>query len=112
MGHLHQRQQRNEFLDQWMEQLEETTRQMPYESLLQRVLQLESELMDTQEKLKKANKHLSTSRDGTNNRVHRHHRCIALVLMLTMALLFINRLDLFHRVPSDSSMMSSQISSQ
>lgn len=64
-GHLHQRQQRNEFLDQWMEQLEETTRQMPYESLLQRVLQLESELMDTQEKLKKANKHLSTSRDGS-----------------------------------------------
>ena len=27
--------------------------------------------------------------------------------MLIMALLFINRLDLFHRVPSDSSMMSS-----
>lgn len=62
----HSQQLRNEFLEQWMEQLEETTRQMPYESLLQRVLQLESELMDTQEELKKANKHLSSvSTSGT-----------------------------------------------
>jgi hypothetical protein len=45
----------SEFLNLWLEQLEETSRAMPHEKLLQRVLELESELLDTQEKLKKAN---------------------------------------------------------
>lgn len=49
---------KSEFLDLWMDQLEETTRQLPHESLLQRVLELETELLETQEKLKKANKDL------------------------------------------------------
>lgn len=45
----------SEFLNLWLEQLEETSRAMPHEKLLQRVLDLESELLDTQEKLKRAN---------------------------------------------------------
>lgn len=45
----------SEFLNMWLEQLEESSRAMPHEKLLERVLELESELLDTQEKLKKAN---------------------------------------------------------
>ena len=57
-----QQSRKSEFLDLWLDQLEETTRQMPHEALLQRVLELENELLQTQEKLKKATKDLR--RDG------------------------------------------------
>lgn len=55
---------KSEFLDLWLDQLEETTRQMPHEALLQRVLELENELLQTQEKLKKATKDLR--KDGSS----------------------------------------------
>lgn len=60
---------KSEFLDLWMDQLEETTRQLPHESLLQRVLELENELLETQEKLKKANKDLLRSNQGGTSQV-------------------------------------------
>ena len=58
----------SEFLELWMDQLEETTRQMPHETLLQRVLELENELLETQEKLKKATRDLLVRR-GSGNQV-------------------------------------------
>lgn len=58
---------KSEFLDLWLDQLEETTRQMPHEALLQRVLELENELLQTQEKLKKATKDLRSNQGGNSS---------------------------------------------
>ena len=64
-------QRKSEFLDLWLDQLEETTRQMPHEALLQRVLELESELLQTQEKLKKATKDLRRDGQGSSGQMSR-----------------------------------------
>jgi len=64
-------QRKSEFLDLWLDQLEETTRQMPHEALLQRVLELENELLQTQEKLKKATKDLRRDGQGSSGQMSR-----------------------------------------
>lgn len=58
----------SEFLDLWLDQLEETSRAMPHEKLLQRVLELENELLETQDKLKKANRALFTKKNTSSNK--------------------------------------------
>lgn len=58
---------RSEFLNLWLEQLEETSRTLPHEKLLQRVVELETELVDTQEKLKRATTRLETQKSSSSN---------------------------------------------
>jgi len=55
----------SEFLNLWLEQLEETSRELPHEKLLQRVVELESELLETQDKLKRANNALYRKKTPT-----------------------------------------------
>ncbi|CAG5098707.1 Oidioi.mRNA.OKI2018_I69.XSR.g15903.t1.cds [Oikopleura dioica] len=58
---------RSEFLNLWLEQLEETSRTLPHEKLLQRVVELETELVDTQEKLKRATTRLETQKSSSSH---------------------------------------------
>lgn len=58
----------SEFLNLWLEQLEETSRAMPHEKLLERVLELESELLETQDKLKLANNALYRKKTPTGGK--------------------------------------------
>jgi len=62
----HQKRQ-SEFLNLWLDQLEETSRGMTHEKLLQRVLELESELLETQDKLKRANNALYKRKNPKNS---------------------------------------------
>lgn len=62
----------SEFLSLWLEQLEETSRAMPHEKLLQRVIELESELLETQDKLKKANTALYRKKTKTGQKSPSH----------------------------------------
>merc|ERR1712037_44948 len=58
---------RSEFLNLWLDQLEDVSRTLPHEKLLQRVVELETEIVDTQEKLKRATSRIETQKSSSSH---------------------------------------------